>query len=109
MFSEFEKKSPGSVTAKIFIPENNPFFDGHFDGFPVWPAVSQVDLVLKALEKALNCEISVVNIGRSKFTAMIRPNTNLRLALDWSENKANWQIQDDENTYSRGQLTFRIC
>jgi acyl-coenzyme A synthetase/AMP-(fatty) acid ligase/3-hydroxymyristoyl/3-hydroxydecanoyl-(acyl carrier protein) dehydratase len=100
------EKTENSVSLEFFIPDISPYFDGHFPGFPILPAVAQAELVLRFAARHLGTGIDPAEIRRVKFTNFIRPFTPLLLKLVKKENSIFFTIISPENetVYSTGTV-----
>ena len=78
---EPHRKADGSITAEAVFAEDDPWFDGHFPGEPVLPAVAQLAMAWEAVETLIGASAPVTLAGfrRVKFKEMIRPGQRLRL------------------------------
>jgi 3-hydroxymyristoyl/3-hydroxydecanoyl-(acyl carrier protein) dehydratase len=95
------------IQTQVGIPAAHPDFSGHFPGFPLLPAVSQISLVKELIEQQLGHEIDCLGVTRSKFKAMLRPNTNVDVEINFvSATEARWKIWDAQQTYSLGNLAY---
>ena len=82
------ERTENSVSLELSIPDSSPYFDGHFPGFPVLPAVAQVELAARFASRYLGTSVALSEIRRVKFTNLVRPNAPLLLKLE----KADWAI-----------------
>jgi uncharacterized membrane protein/3-hydroxymyristoyl/3-hydroxydecanoyl-(acyl carrier protein) dehydratase len=100
------EKTENSVSVEFSIPGANPYFDGHFPGFPILPAVSQAELVIRYAARHLGTNVSPVEIKRVKFTNFIRPDAPLLLKLTKKEKTISFNISSPENetVYSTGTI-----
>lgn len=97
------------ITKTLTIEAEHPHFEGHFPGFPVLPAVSQVNLVMKALRESLDSPLKATAIRRAKFRAVLRPNTTVHLeVVRLSGDSARWVLRDETVVYSMGEISFRL-
>lgn len=73
------------VVATIRVPTNLVFFEGHFEGNPMLPAVAQilglVDREARRWFRELFAGRAARRIGRLKFQATIRPGEDIVLRL----------------------------
>jgi len=100
------EKTENSVSLEFSIPGTSPYFDGHFPGFPILPAVAQTELIIRFAERYLGTAVSPTEIKRVKFTNFIRPDTPLLLKITKKENAISFSIisPDNENVYSTGTV-----
>jgi uncharacterized membrane protein/acyl-CoA synthetase (AMP-forming)/AMP-acid ligase II/3-hydroxymyristoyl/3-hydroxydecanoyl-(acyl carrier protein) dehydratase len=100
------KRTENSVSLEFFIPGTSPYFDGHFPGFPILPAVAQAELVLRFAARYLGTTVNPSEIKRFKFTNFIRPFTPLLLKLEKKEKSISFNIISPENetVYSTGTV-----
>lgn len=87
------------VKGALEIAEDLPFFQGHFPGNPVLPAVTIVDASLELLRKKFPEKSAYdIQIKRSKFMKMVKPKHKVTLhAVHMGENlwKVVWQSQEE--------------
>jgi len=100
------EKDENSVSVEFSIPGASPYFDGHFNGFPILPAVAQAELVIRFAARHLGTTISPSEIKRFKFTNFIRPGASLLLKLTKKEKTISFNISSPENdiAYSTGTV-----
>jgi uncharacterized membrane protein/acyl-CoA synthetase (AMP-forming)/AMP-acid ligase II/3-hydroxymyristoyl/3-hydroxydecanoyl-(acyl carrier protein) dehydratase len=100
------EKTENSVSLEFTIPGANPYFDGHFPGFPILPAVAQTELIIRFAARYFGTTVSPLEIKRVKFTNFIRPDALLLLKLTKKENTISFNISSPENgnVYSTGTV-----
>jgi len=110
-FNSLEKekiieKNENSVSVEFSIPDTSPYFDGHFPGFPILPAVAQAELIIRYAARYFGTTISPLEIKRLKFTNFIRPDMPLLLKLTKKEKTFSFNISSPENekAYSTGTI-----
>ncbi len=95
--------------SRIFIARDHPDFDGHFPGYPVFPAVSQIDLVVDLLAEELGSPVKSRVVRRAKFRAMLLPESMVDLELTLlAKDRVRWLLRSDSNIYSQGELEFSL-
>jgi len=101
------ERTENSVSLEFFIPDTSPYFDGHFQGFPILPAVAQTELVVRFAAKYLGTGVGLLEIKRVKFINFIRPFTPLLLKLIKKEKTISFTLSspDNETVYSTGTVT----
>ncbi|WP_461245931.1 hypothetical protein [Treponema sp. R6D11] len=100
------EKTENSVSIEFSIPATSPYFDGHFHGFPILPAVAQAELVIRFAARHFGTTISPSQIRRVKFTNFIQPDAPLLLKLGKKENSISFNIcsPDNKTAYSTGTV-----
>ncbi len=101
---------------------NEPFFQGHFPGNPVFPGVLQIEamaqtggiLALNAVEDPYNWDTYFLKIDKTKFRAKVVPGDTLILKMELLE-PIRWGIVHMQGTayvgskiVSEGELTAQI-
>jgi len=102
------EKNENSVSVEFSIPGTSPYFDGHFNGFPILPAVAQAELIIRFAARHLGTAISPLEIKRVKFTNFIQPDTPLLLKLVKKEKSISFNLCSPENdtAYSIGTIIY---
>nr|AGS53041.1 FIGfam138462: acyl-CoA synthetase, AMP-(fatty) acid ligase [uncultured bacterium contig00031] len=101
------EKTDKSITVEFSVPDTSPFFDGHFPGCPILPAVAQIDIVLSVASQHLGTFKVLSGIRKVKFSSIIRPNIPLVLWVEKDGNNISFKIynpNDKAITYSSGTL-----
>lgn len=89
---EFTHKDDNKIEAKLTISEEIPTFQGHFPNRPILPAVSIIDISLLLLSQVCpNISNTQVEVKRSKFMALVRPNQEVDLVAESTDSK-NWKV-----------------
>lgn len=78
------KPSETGIEAEFCFPHDAPIFTGHFPGMPVIPAVYQVGLCRKIIER--NSNYKFAGIVKSRFSRMCVPETPYNLRISFSKN-----------------------
>lgn len=90
-FENFMSKE-GQVVAHWKVNSELPFFEGHFPGNPILPAICIIDVSLHLLSLS-NPKISLqeINIKRSKFMAMVHPGQDVEIVAE-SDDESTWKV-----------------
>lgn len=78
------------------VTVNEPFFQGHFPGYPVMPGVLVVEamaqvagvLVLSQIEDRKNKVVLLASVNEAKFRRPVRPGDQLRIEMKVAKRKA---------------------
>jgi hypothetical protein len=81
------EQRPDRVLLEFTIPAESAYFDGHFPGFPLLPAVAQFELVIRLASRYLGTGLNVSRLKRIKFSNMVRPGNRLRLELRYNQER----------------------
>jgi 3-hydroxymyristoyl/3-hydroxydecanoyl-(acyl carrier protein) dehydratase len=81
------------------------FFQGHFDGDPVLPAVAQFSLVADALRQ-WDPTAQIIGIEAARFRALVLPREELKVSFQGQsgEDKLRFDIHRDEQVISQGKI-----
>jgi 3-hydroxymyristoyl/3-hydroxydecanoyl-(acyl carrier protein) dehydratase len=103
------EKTGNSLKLEFTVQGDSGYFDGHFPGFPILPAVGQIDLVLKFASRHFGIGTGVSEIRRIKFTSLVRPGTLLVLTMEKKENIISFKMnsRDGKTVYSTGTLVIQ--
>lgn len=85
--------SSKKVLIEVRFKESFPYFEGHFNGFPILPALLQVDFVMTSAKKFFSLEREFKNIPSMKFMNPIFPEMKILLELRWDEIKEQLQFK----------------
>ena len=78
---EVAEVRPGRIEARGLIPDDSPFFSGHFPGNPVVPGIALLGLVKAALAAALPGR-EVTGFRRVKFRRVLQRGGALEAAIE---------------------------
>jgi 3-hydroxymyristoyl/3-hydroxydecanoyl-(acyl carrier protein) dehydratase len=92
-----------------FSPKSDwDYFDGHFPAFKLLPAVAQAEIAVRMADKYFATGILSNGAKRLKFSAIIQPDTLVRLHLQYNADKKSIAFKmaspDETITYSSGTL-----
>jgi acyl-coenzyme A synthetase/AMP-(fatty) acid ligase len=100
------EKNENSVSLEFSIPDTSPYFDGHFPGFTILPAVAQMEVITRFASRYLGTSVGLSEIRRVKFTSLVRPCVPLLLKLVKKENAISFYLSSPkgEKAYSSGTV-----
>ena len=99
-----------NLNASGQLSPHHPDLKGHFDNFPLLPAVSQLDIVQGLTERMLDQPIQIIECNRAKFAAMLQPDRCFEIAvtLKPGSSTGEWLIQDGNDIFSKGFFTYAV-
>lgn len=90
------------------VPADLPYFDGHFPGNPIFPAVGIVDASVYILKKILNQpKLYVPHYPVAKFMSPISPESTVRIELK-QLNEKEWLAEWKDEAAAKLLASFRI-
>lgn len=99
-----------SILATIKLSASHKIFKGHFPNNPVTPGVVQIQLVKELLEHQLNKKITLKEVGRCKFLAILNPNENpeIEVKIDYSFVDENLKVSAHGFAKNNSQSFFKF-
>lgn len=100
------RREEGEIRARIRVPADSPWFDGHFPGEPVLPGIAQLGMVHDLLCRAFGRQLPVARVSRVRFRQMIRPEQQLTLTVqrDEAAGSHRFRITGEKGSICTGQL-----
>lgn len=84
---------------RIHIPEESPFFAGHFPGHPILPGIAHLALVAKALGNPPLAEVRILKLRKP-----VLPGDLLDLSLEETEGLVRFEIRRGDEAVSNGVI-----
>jgi 3-hydroxyacyl-[acyl-carrier-protein] dehydratase len=75
--------TPESAQATLRFSGTEFFFEGHFPGDPIVPAVVQIDVALHLASRALGRVLALREVTRAVFKRPVGPSQDLDFVLSW--------------------------
>lgn len=69
----------GTISARVQVRADSPWFAGHFPGFPVLPAIAQLDMLVEMVARATGVPLYLRAASRIKFKRLVLPGGVLTL------------------------------
>lgn len=88
------------------------FFEGHFPGDPIVPAVVQIDIALHLASRALGRGLALREVTRAIFKRPVGPGVELEFRLSWSaaeENLTRVKCEVRSGEHSVAELALRVA
>ncbi len=103
--SEISAAEGKKYQGKWTVPANLPYFEGHFPGNPILPAVAIIDFSLCLISKILKQEMLLKGISKAKFTEVVKPNQIMIIEAKLEKSGA-WNINWLRENVLVAQLTL---
>ena len=101
-------KKENIFIAEVFISEDLPFFDGHFENLKLLPAVAQIKIALDIAKEIFETDFAVQKLSKVKFINMIYPNTKVNIEGHYSNDSLSFKIYDNDKKYSEGKALIKV-
>lgn len=93
-----------SGSARIEVPRQARFFEGHFPGDPIVPGAKLLELILSHLAATGVIDAYPVEIGFTKFVAPVPPGMTLELAWQVGSGGLKFDCRCGEVLVANGAL-----
>ncbi|MFP8966878.1 AMP-binding protein [Pokkaliibacter sp. CJK22405] len=103
-----QERQAQSVEMTLHIPARLVYFDGHFEGNPVLPGITQVHWAIHYGRQLLGCEGTFTRMEVIKFQQVIFPEADVQLALDYASDKQklSFRYYSEKGVHSSGRICF---
>jgi 3-hydroxymyristoyl/3-hydroxydecanoyl-(acyl carrier protein) dehydratase len=89
------------------VPKDLAYFEGHFQGHPVLPAIALIDFSLEAVRQNAQAPVELQKISQGKFLKVIEPGAELEIKLEKLA-LGEWSVVWSENLKSVAQLKLVV-
>jgi 3-hydroxymyristoyl/3-hydroxydecanoyl-(acyl carrier protein) dehydratase len=87
------------------VTADMPFFNGHFPGMPIMPAVAQIEMIRALLEKHADWNTTIAGGSSLKFSGRIQPNDRLTIRLQRRPfGDISFSVENKDAVVSKGIL-----
>lgn len=98
----------GGFHARWRVPADLPYFQGHFPGQAIFPAVGIVDATLHALRLHLSSpSLQLVGISSAKFLSPILPQAKVELKFR-PVGESQWECEWTEEGHTKPMALLRL-
>lgn len=95
--------SENEINVSWPVPQDLPYFEGHFPGNPILPGVAILDLIQVLLNGSFQ------NIKSAKFTEVVRPLDTLTIVAKLDTTTNMWSVQvSNQNNVSVCKTVLQI-
>jgi 3-hydroxymyristoyl/3-hydroxydecanoyl-(acyl carrier protein) dehydratase len=99
----------GALRARVDIPGDSVWFEGHFPGEPILPGVAQVMMAQEAIMKGFSPSGGSFSMKRVKFNRVVRPDSSLDVFVEKKrESMYSFSLSQDGETVSSGFMEFDL-
>jgi 3-hydroxyacyl-[acyl-carrier-protein] dehydratase len=96
-------------TVRVRIPTDCPYFEGHFPGQPILPAIGQLELITTVLEKLGEPLRTIAAVDALRMSRPVGPGETLQLLLSTVEpdGRLRFTLTGEAGLVTRGSLVLR--
>lgn len=100
------KQEDHEIQFEITFQSDYPYFEGHFDGFHILPALLQIHVVVEMTKKYLNKIQNPQAIPNMKFMKPIYQDMKMLLSIthNTDKNQISFKYSSGETVHSQGAL-----
>ncbi len=101
-------QSADSLSLSLEFVPSLACFQGHFDGFPIYPGVGQVGFLVRFCQDAWADLAWCMALEQIKFSELIRPHDRIMLSLERNAHKVSFRLSKDDKAVATGRLVFAL-
>jgi 3-hydroxymyristoyl/3-hydroxydecanoyl-(acyl carrier protein) dehydratase len=102
----FERTDAPHTFCTTLAPEL-VYFEGHFDGFPLLPAVVQLSRIVMPLVRLEHPDLGPLHkLRRARFRKPLQPNAKIVVSLGRSAERVSFEIRLEGEVAASGTLEF---
>ena len=105
-FNNISRSEDGDVlSGSCLVVADMPFFNGHFPGFPIMPAVAQIEMIHSLLQQHTDWNAVIAGGRRLKFSRRIQPDDSLTIRLQRTPSgNISFSVKNKTTLVSKGIL-----
>ena len=105
---DIKEENSSTFSASLSLPEDLPFFQGHFPGNPVFPGVGYIFIAEKLSERFTEHALKIKQLKKTKFFAPSRPGDILNISGNVSEDISGGELLTIQVSFTSTRAE-RIC
>ncbi|MCH7779895.1 MAG: beta-hydroxyacyl-ACP dehydratase [Acidobacteria bacterium] len=105
-----ERTDGGAAVFTVVVPEDCPFFEGHFPGRPILPAIGQLAMLTGLVQRVTGSAVSLTGVDDFRLHRQVLPGdrVEVRLEAPRAGSTARFEIRRDGAPVSRGTVRFAV-
>jgi 3-hydroxymyristoyl/3-hydroxydecanoyl-(acyl carrier protein) dehydratase len=105
-----ERTDGDAAVFTVVVPEDCPFFEGHFPGRPVLPAIGQLAMLTGLVRRVTSSAVSLTGIDGLRLNRQVLPGDRIEVRLEAPRKggTALFEIRRDGVSVSRGTVRFAV-
>ena len=82
-FRVVDERTDGNVAVfTVAVPEDCPFFEGHFPGRPVLPAIGQFAILTDLVQRVAGSSVSLTGVDGFRLSRQVSPGDQVEVRLE---------------------------
>ncbi len=106
----YEIYNENHIISEYIFPKEFIGFGGHFPGYPIFPGILCLKLIISTLEDYLEIPLKIIEIINAKFSSLIFPDSSVKTNIDIEKNDGGFLIRakilSDNKTAASLQLSI---
>lgn len=104
-----ERMDGDTAVFTLVVPADCPFFEGHFPGRPVLPAIGQLAMLAVLLRRVIGSSVCLTGVDGFRLSRQVLPSERIEIRLEAlrARDKVPFAIRCDGDPVSRG--TVRVA
>jgi 3-hydroxyacyl-[acyl-carrier-protein] dehydratase len=81
-----------SISAKVAVPKDSPWFSGHFPGEPILPGIAELSMVFDLIKNVFSKNsknVKLISLKKIRFKYIVKPEEILDIVVTSVENLVN--------------------
>lgn len=107
-FVGWEGSGEEAASAEAVFPPGFVGFAGHFDGFPLLPAVAMVQTGALATEFLAGEALRLAEVSQAKFSRLVLPGEALAVSVSWNASKREASVRLACGDEATARMTLRL-
>jgi len=97
-----------TISARVTVSADSPWFDGHFPDDPILPGIAQLSMVADLVSGTDAKGMVMGNLSRVKFKKIVRPGVLLDISVTKGNKKGHYmfRITSDGDEVCSGMMRF---
>ena len=110
-FRVIDERTDGDVAVfTVLVPEDCPFFEGHFPARPILPAIGQLAILTGLVQRMIGSTVSLTGVDGLRLNRQVLPGDRIEVRLEAPRKggTARFEIRRDEAPVSSGTVRFGL-
>jgi 3-hydroxyacyl-[acyl-carrier-protein] dehydratase len=105
-----ERTNGDAAVFTVVVPEDCPFFEGHFPGRPILPAIGQLAMLTALLQQVTGSAVSLTGVDGFRLSRPVLPGDRVEVRLDAprTSGTVRFEIRREDAPVSSGTVRVAV-